>query len=331
MSVDHATPAFWAALSAFQAAVKGVSKDRKNPHLNNRYATLEAVFDAVREPLAGAGLSVTQLSVVDNGMAGCRTVVAHAEGGYIYADLLLPVVEQKGITIAQSIGISLSYARRYALMGILGLATADEDTDGGPPAHRRVTIAPARANGPPGAPERRPEPAASLPSTDAAEGGWDAYIARLDKMGMTPEVVAAICASRNRPLPGRMTDTDRAKLLLWLDTDAGRAGYRAAAAATPTSTGDGPPSPDPAAYPFPPPPAEGVTYGKWTLPQQRAFMAEIARYGFAYDDVAALCEARGRGRPSVMPPADRATLLRWLQTAEARAALPRPPTAGGDQ
>ena len=149
MSVEHANPAFWAALAGFQGAVRGVGKDRKNPHLGNKYATLESVFDTIREPLAEHGLSVTQMSLVDAQRAGCCTVVAHAEGGYIECTLMLPIGEHKGISAAQAIGISLSYARRYALMGVLGLATADEDTDGGPPAGK----------GTPPKPTERPEPA----------------------------------------------------------------------------------------------------------------------------------------------------------------------------
>jgi hypothetical protein len=266
MSVEHANPAFWAALAAFQGAVRGVGKDRKNPHLNNKYATLESVFETIREPLAAHNLSVTQMSLVDDGRAGCRTVVAHAEGGYIECTLMLPLGEQRGISAAQAVGICLSYARRYALMGVLGLATADEDTDGGPPAgkgtppkpNERPEPAPRRVAAPP-PPKADPAPAPESPTaapapTTPAEAGSDggtvtrgkwalaeqrAFFAALGKLGMTYDPVCAICAERNRPRPSNMAPDDRKKLLSWLETDVGRAAYAAAAEALASSV-DGP-------------------------------------------------------------------------------------------
>jgi len=132
--------ALYGALVAFQASVPTVSKDATNPHLRNKYATLESVIETVRPHLAAAGLGFAQPPVLADGMAGCDTVLFHRDGGRLTYRLMMPVGQARGVSDAQAVGIVLSYARRYSLLGILGLAVGDEDTDGGPPAGARPRV-----------------------------------------------------------------------------------------------------------------------------------------------------------------------------------------------
>lgn len=49
-----------AALAKAQGALSNPAKDRENPDFGSRYATLGAVIEATRGPLADNGLSLTQ-------------------------------------------------------------------------------------------------------------------------------------------------------------------------------------------------------------------------------------------------------------------------------
>lgn len=75
-----------------------------------------------------------------------------------------------------------------------------------------------------------------------------------------------------------------------------------------------PPQRDPAPREAPPP-------RKWTNKQRAAYCARLGELGVSYDDLAAWCEAKGRPRPSVMTPDQRAKSIAWLEsmTAEERA------------
>jgi hypothetical protein len=98
----------------------------------SKYASLEAVIDAVRQPLLDAGLLLLQ-PTFDNGdrpekgaprCACIKTVIIHAESGESMEVITTIPVSKSD---AQGYGSALTYARRYALMGILGLAPEDDD------------------------------------------------------------------------------------------------------------------------------------------------------------------------------------------------------------
>jgi len=108
------------ALCAFQAEVGNIPKDSTNPFYKSKYASLESVITTIKPILAKHGLSFSQLP---DG-AGLKTILFHTSGETLEATMTLVVKEQT----PQSQGSSLTYARRYALSAMLGLAT-DEDDD----------------------------------------------------------------------------------------------------------------------------------------------------------------------------------------------------------
>jgi hypothetical protein len=115
-----------AALALAQSEIKPAVKDAENPHLKSKYANLSSVWDAVREPLANNGLSVTQTFAPSE--PGTITVVStllHKSGEWIESPLTLPV----GQATAQGCGSAITYARRYGLSALLGVV-ADDDDDG---------------------------------------------------------------------------------------------------------------------------------------------------------------------------------------------------------
>lgn len=116
---------------AVQRNVGAVKRDRKNAHLRNSYATLEAVLDAAVPHLTEAGCVVVQaVSVNEGGHVAVETRIMHAESGHWVATVMAaPRQGNKGINELQAAGVTTSYLRRYTLLGLLGLGTSD-DTDG---------------------------------------------------------------------------------------------------------------------------------------------------------------------------------------------------------
>jgi len=78
------------ALAKAQGEIKSVSKDRTNPHFKNRYATLDAIMDAIRAPLATQGLSIVQGASESTQGFTVETYLLHASGEYIANVVAVP-------------------------------------------------------------------------------------------------------------------------------------------------------------------------------------------------------------------------------------------------
>jgi hypothetical protein len=133
------------ALSAFQRAASNVHKGQKaevrsaKGNFSYTYADLASVIEAIREPLADKGLCYSQVLTRDEGGKPCiSTILAHESGASI--DGVFPL--QGDLSNPQTLGGIISYYRRYALLGILGLATDDDDAQhavSGPASNRPAT------------------------------------------------------------------------------------------------------------------------------------------------------------------------------------------------
>jgi hypothetical protein len=116
------------ALARAQNMMAPAKKGSKNPYYNSFYADLNAVVNAIREPLAVNGLAYTQIpSVDDEGMVEVETVLMHASGEYIGGTLSMKPTKQD----PQGIGSCITYARRYGLQAIVGLPAEDDDGNAG--------------------------------------------------------------------------------------------------------------------------------------------------------------------------------------------------------
>ena len=120
------------ALTKAQAEMPAIKFDSKNPFLKNDYASLGAIIAGARPVIAKHGLSVSQLTFGEDGVAGVETVLMHTSGEWISSSISMPVGEEKGKSSAQVAGSIITYLRRYALASILGMY-ADEDGDGNEP------------------------------------------------------------------------------------------------------------------------------------------------------------------------------------------------------
>ena len=117
------------ALAKAQAMVRKARKNANNPHLRNDYADLGSVIDATRGALAENGLALVQSPQIGDGVAGVRWVLVHSSGQWMSGETMHATPPSKGLRPAQGDGVSISYARRYTLSALLGVATGD-DSDG---------------------------------------------------------------------------------------------------------------------------------------------------------------------------------------------------------
>ena len=134
------------ALSKAQAEIPAVKFDGVNPFLKNKYATLGAVIETARPVLAKYELSLMQSPVSDGDKIGVTTLLLHSSGEFIEDTIYLPASESKGLSVAQSAGVVISYLRRYSLQAFLNMY-ADEDTDGHKPETKKpepITLEAAR-------------------------------------------------------------------------------------------------------------------------------------------------------------------------------------------
>jgi hypothetical protein len=112
------------ALAKAQATMEGAKKDAANPFFKSRYADLASVWEACREPLSSNNLSVVQTASGDlEGNVHVTTMLLHASGQWIQDTLTMKPKENT----PQGIGSTITYARRYALSAMVGVAPEDDD------------------------------------------------------------------------------------------------------------------------------------------------------------------------------------------------------------
>ena len=107
-----------------------------------RYASLASGLDIVRKSLGQHGIATLQTTAIDNeaGQIRLTTLLAHESGEWIASDW--PVCPISQTNTPQLMGAALSYARRYALFALVGIA-GEDDLDA-----PDLLTPPADANGP---------------------------------------------------------------------------------------------------------------------------------------------------------------------------------------
>ena len=91
-----------------------------------RYASLSSGLDIVRKVLGQHEIATVQTTAVDQaaGIVNLTTVLAHASGEWIASDW--PVCAISETATPQRMGAALTYARRYALFTLVGIAGEDD-------------------------------------------------------------------------------------------------------------------------------------------------------------------------------------------------------------
>ena len=126
------TGKIYAALAKAQASFKPILKTKKyslgpgKPII--RYADLASVYDATLPALHENGLAVTHKVRSDKEGVYVETIIGHVSGETLSSgELFMPA--SGGNNKAQAFGSARTYACRYSLCSILGVA-ADDDDDG---------------------------------------------------------------------------------------------------------------------------------------------------------------------------------------------------------
>lgn len=118
--IDLISKALCLAQNDIGAAVKG----SQNPYFKSKYADLQAVIEAVKEPLNKHGISFLQLVNSNGDGDKLETILLHESGQFISAESKVYCNKPND---PQAFGSGITYAKRYALQAALGLPTEDDD------------------------------------------------------------------------------------------------------------------------------------------------------------------------------------------------------------
>tara|TARA_R110000765_G_scaffold222462_3_gene326558 strand:+ start:1201 stop:1905 length:705 start_codon:yes stop_codon:yes gene_type:complete len=146
METSELTNEISAALSAAQGEFALATKNSINPAFRSQYANLAAVIDAVRGPLAKYKLCIVQEGTADKERQAVSvlTRISHASGQWIQTGpLSIPVTKADPF----GYGSAYTYAKRYAVLAALALASEDDDGVGAAGAAPRPAAAPAAPAG----------------------------------------------------------------------------------------------------------------------------------------------------------------------------------------
>ena len=102
------------------------SGHRGGPEQSFRYAPLSSGLDIVRKTLGQHEIATVQTTAIDQaaGLVNLTTVLAHSSGEWIASDW--PVCAIADTATPHRMGAALTYARRYALFALVGIAGEDD-------------------------------------------------------------------------------------------------------------------------------------------------------------------------------------------------------------
>jgi hypothetical protein len=206
-------------------SIKADEGNNSSPERLFRYASLASGLDIVRKTLGQQEIATVQTTAIDqaSGTVNLTTVLAHASGEWIASDW--PVCAIADSEQPHRMGAALTYARRYALFTLVGIAGEDDLdapdllTPTAPTAHEghRKGRGPARhSNGSGlGRPSQRPAKAAQHPfrqtlPTDQSALKRDLILSDLVTVH-SPEA-AALWAQRIMAAKNSLTAADAARV-----------------------------------------------------------------------------------------------------------------------
>ena len=183
-------PTIAGALAKAQAEMGKALKHNTNPAFRSKYADLGSVMDACLPALNKHGIAVVQPTIDDAEGRYVETVLLHESGETLRCRV--PLIVQKNDM--QGYGSAVTYARRYGLMCMAGIAPEDDD------GNAAAEAAPKREEAP-----RGPSPAriaadslASADTMDALAAIWRDLPA---SVRATPAVIAAKDARKTELTP----------------------------------------------------------------------------------------------------------------------------------
>jgi len=109
-----------------KAMVGTVYNNRSDSPQSFRYASLSSGLDIIRKTLGGQQIAIAQTTDIDrtNGTVNLTTILLHTSGEWIASDW--PVCPLSETSAPRRMGAALTYARRYALFAMVGIAGEDD-------------------------------------------------------------------------------------------------------------------------------------------------------------------------------------------------------------
>ena len=109
-----------------KAMVGTVYNARTDSQQSFRYASLSSGLDIIRKVLGAQQIAVAQTTDIDraNGTVNLTTLLVHTSGEWISSDW--PVCQLSETAAPRRMGAALTYARRYALFTMVGIAGEDD-------------------------------------------------------------------------------------------------------------------------------------------------------------------------------------------------------------
>lgn len=113
----------YSALAAAQIEMGPALKDSSNPAFKTKYADLASVMAACMPALNRHGIAVIQPICDEEGKRYVKTILAHENGDQLECRVELILAKND----MQGYGSAVTYARRYGLMSMAGIAPDDDD------------------------------------------------------------------------------------------------------------------------------------------------------------------------------------------------------------
>ena len=195
MPTSEAINEISAALAKAQAEIANPAKESVNPHFRNHYADLSSGINAIRSALSSNGIAFTQLTRLAGDVLMVDTRLSHISGQWIESEFPACRFPAK----PQEVGSALTYARRYALFAIIGIAGEDDDGEAG---SKTETPAPRKVAPPP-----PPKPVANDTTLESSQSARDAMLDELTAI-MTDDELAAWFA-RSKPAIDKLLEADK--------------------------------------------------------------------------------------------------------------------------
>jgi hypothetical protein len=116
---------FISSFASVQKEIENLSKEKKG--YNYKYAELSQVTELLLPLTSKNNLCVTQLPTVVENKVYLETYISSLDGGFLKNTLVMEIENGKGMSSAQKVGSVITYARRYSLTAIFGIAQEDDD------------------------------------------------------------------------------------------------------------------------------------------------------------------------------------------------------------
>ena len=136
VNAERARGAWYAAMAEFQRRCPAIKKTGRadirsaKGSYSYRYAPLDEITSTIQPVMGELGLSLSWRSRVEPAQVIVSCRISHVLGHHEESgDIAIPIVQGDGTgaTPPQRVGIATTYAKRYSLLGIIGMAPEDDD------------------------------------------------------------------------------------------------------------------------------------------------------------------------------------------------------------